>query len=58
MLQEILAKTFSVTKYWVVMCRARLGSKARAWAQLEQAQASIHGEPGPSSRLRLRPQLE
>jgi hypothetical protein len=37
----------------VVMCRARLGSKARAWAWLERAQAWIHREPGLGSRLRL-----
>ena len=35
------------------MCRAQLGSKARAWAQLEQAQALIYREPGPGSRLGL-----
>jgi hypothetical protein len=35
------------------MCRARLGSKARAWARLERAQAWIHREPGLGSRLRL-----
>jgi hypothetical protein len=35
------------------MYRARLGSKARAWARLERAQAWIHREPGLGSRLRL-----
>jgi hypothetical protein len=35
------------------MYRARLGSKARAWARLERAQAWIHHEPGLGSRLRL-----
>ena len=37
----------------VVMYRARLGSKARAWARLEQAQALICCKPGPGSRLGL-----
>ena len=32
----------------VVMCRARLGSKARAWARLETARACGKDEPGPS----------
>jgi hypothetical protein len=37
----------------IVMCRARLGSKARAWARLESAQALVCHEPGLGSRLRL-----
>jgi hypothetical protein len=36
-----------------VICRARLGSKAKAWDQLEQAQASKRREPSLGSRLRL-----
>ena len=46
----------------VVMCRARLGSKARAWARLDQARALKRREPSlGSGRLRLgsaRPGLE
>ena len=37
----------------VVMCRARLGSKARAWARLDQARALKRREPSLGSRLRL-----
>jgi hypothetical protein len=37
----------------LVMCRARLGSKARAWARLDQAQALKRREPSLGSRLRL-----
>src|SRR6266550_4190783 len=35
----------------IVMCRARLGSKAPAWAQLETAWACKKCEPGPSRGL-------
>ena len=35
------------------MCRARLGSKARAWARLDQARALKCREPSLGSRLRL-----
>ena len=34
-------------KWSVVMCRARLSSKAQAWAWLDQAQAWQNGELGP-----------
>ena len=37
----------------IVMYRARLGSKARALARLDQAQAWIEHEPSPSQGLRL-----
>ena len=33
--------------FHVVMCRAWLGSKAPAWAWLDQAQAWQNGELGP-----------
>ena len=33
------------------MCRARLGSKAPAWARLETARACKKCEPGPSRGL-------
>ena len=49
---------FSSSLRRVVMCRARLGSKAQAWARLERAQASIYHELGLGSRLRLGPGLE
>ena len=35
------------------MCRARLGSKAQAWARLDQAWALKCCEPSLGSRLRL-----
>ena len=41
----------------LVMCRARLGSKAPATARLEPAQALKYREPGLGTRLRLRPGL-
>jgi hypothetical protein len=31
----------------IVMCRARLGSKAPAWARLDPARALSNTEPGP-----------
>jgi hypothetical protein len=37
----------------LVMYRARLGSKAQAWARLDQAEAWIDHEPSPSQGLRL-----
>jgi hypothetical protein len=42
-----------VYEWQIVMCRACLGLKARAWAQLEQAQALIYHKPGLGSGLRL-----
>jgi hypothetical protein len=35
------------------MHRARLGLKARAWAQLWRARACINPRPGPQPRLEL-----
>jgi hypothetical protein len=55
----------SIGRGEVVMYRARLGSKARAWARLEWAQASIivsralvAGSGSARARLGLRPGLE
>ena len=50
---KLLFRSCDILLIFIVMCRARLGSKAPATARLEPAQALKYREPGLGTRLRL-----